>query len=141
MAASIQAAEVELHEYQAEFLATLSPGYTISQAIDALIAHHAESSAQWGEIYRTVHCHRCDNLPDNLATADNAWRKSLAPHMLNLPAVSWDFLEKRVANAEGAEIAEKGPVNRAIASLDKAVRCSIDWAVTQADAGEDVAYL
>lgn len=42
------------------------------------------------------------------------------------------FLEARVANAEGEEIAEKGPVNRALADVGKAARTLLDWAMTQA---------
>ena len=138
MATAVQAAEIELHEYQEEFLEAQAPGVPLSQAIDALVATYSENAAQWADIYRTVHCHRCDNLPNNLATADNGWRKSLHPVTLNLPASSWSFLEARVANTEGVAIEEKGPVNRAVASLDKAVRCSIDYAVTKAEQGEDV---
>ena len=33
----------------------------------------------WDEVFRTVHWRRCDDLPDNLSTADNAWKKSKKP--------------------------------------------------------------
>eukprot|EP01043_Picozoa_sp_COSAG02_P021239 COSAG02_NODE_1075_length_14754_cov_18.686796_5_plen_734_part_00 len=138
MATAVQAADIELHEYQLEFLDSNSAGQPISQAIDGLVVQHAENYARWGEIYRTVHCHRCDTA-DGLK--ENAWRKSLHPVTLNLPASSWSFLEDRVANVEGVALEEAGPVNRALKSLDKAVRASIDYVVSLAEQGEDVAPL
>ena len=136
MATAVQAADIELHDYQEEFLAAQAPGRPISQVIDGLVAQHAENSARWGEIYRTVHCHRCDTA-DGLK--ENGWRKSLHSVTLNLPASSWRFLEDRVANVEGVALEETGPVNRALKSLDKAVRASNDYVVTLAEKGEDVA--
>ena len=123
--------EIELHNYQDEFLAAHGAG-----ALGLLINHAAENPAEWAAIFRTVHCHRCDN-----EDGENAWKKSKHPVQLELSGAHWDFLEARVANVEGLELEEKGPAMRAVADLDKAVRCAIDWAVAQEDEGEDVSHL
>ena len=123
--------EVELHNYQDEWIAAHGAG-----ALGLLINHAAENPAEWAAIFRTVHCRRCDN-----ENGENAWKKSKHSVQLELSGAHWDFLEARVANVEGLELEEKGPVMRAVADLDKAVRCAIDWAVTQEDEGEDVSHL
>ena len=125
--------EVELHEYQVEFLEAQADGIS---GIGSLLSFAAENRADWENIFRTVHCHRCDN-----EDGENGWRKSLHPVNVALPPAGWDFLNARVANVEGVELEETGPVRRAVKTTDKAVRCLIDWAVTKSEEGEDVSPL
>ena len=131
----------ELHDYQEEALAKWCAAHHLSDsgaAFRALLSSAAAHPELWTEIFRTVHCRRCDNLPDNLSTADNAWKKSKKPVSFGLTSEQDLFLEARVANEEGAEIAEKGPVNRAIADTGKAARTIIDYALNQEEADVDL---
>ena len=110
----------ELHDYQEEALAKWSAAHGLTDsgaAFRALVSSASAHPELWPAIFRTVHCRRCDNLPDNLSTADNAWKKSKKPVSFGLTPQQELFLDARVANEEGAEIAEKGPVNRALADV------------------------
>ena len=132
---------MEMHDYQEEYLAAKAAVHGLSDsgsAFRALLTSASTDSSKWGSIFRTVHCLRCDNLPDNLSTADNAWKKSKKPVSFGLHPNHEAFLEARVANEEGAEIAEKGPVNRAVLDTSKAARTLIDWAIEQEEAGDSL---
>lgn len=75
-------AELELHDYQEEFLAEKSKRHGLRDGASPLrcvLNYAQEHPTLWSEIFRTVHCRRCDDLPDNLSTADNAFKKSKKP--------------------------------------------------------------
>jgi hypothetical protein len=113
-------AALELHDYQEDFLANKLKRNGLrdkASPLRCVLNYAAAHPELWTEIFRTVHCRRCDNLPDNLSTADNAWKKSKKPVSFGLTPQQELFLDARVANEEGAEIAEKGPVNRALADV------------------------
>ena len=113
---------MEMHDYQEEYLSKKAVDHNLDSggAFRALLTHAATDPSNWGDIFRTVHCLRCDNLPDNLSTADNAWKKSKKPVRFGLQPDHTAFLEARVANEEGVDIAEEGPVNRAVLDTGKA---------------------
>ena len=131
---------MEMHDYQEEYLSKKAVDHNLDSggAFRALLTHAATDPSNWGDIFRTVHCLRCDNLPDNLSTADNAWKKSKKPVRFGLQPDHTAFLEARVANEEGVDIAEKGPVNRAVLDTGKAARTLIDWAIEQEEVGVEL---
>ena len=131
---------MEMHDYQEEYLSKKAVDHNLDSggAFRALLTHAATDPSNWGDIFRTVHCLRCDNLPDNLSTADNAWKKSKKPVRFGLQPDHKAFLEARVANEEGVDIAEKGPVNRAVLDTGKAARTLIDWAIEQEEVGVEL---
>ena len=110
----------------------------MSEGISCLLSFAEDNPAAWKEIFRTVHCHRCDTA-DGLK--HNAWKKSKYEVPLELSREEWNFLASRVKNVEGVDLEDKGPVNRAVISVDKAIRCAIDWAVTQQETGASIAEI
>ena len=100
---------MEMHDYQQDFLAEKVEAHGLADsgsAARALLDAAAANPEKWGDIFRTVHCMRCDKLLDNLSTADNAWKKSKKPVSFGLSAEQEMFLAARVANEEGAELAD-----------------------------------
>eukprot|EP01043_Picozoa_sp_COSAG02_P099398 COSAG02_NODE_35508_length_467_cov_0.790761_1_plen_101_part_10 len=61
---------MEMHDYQEAYLSKTAVHHNLDSGgvFRALLSHAATEPSTWGDIFRTVHCLRCDNLPDNLST-------------------------------------------------------------------------
>ena len=130
------AAEVDMHDYQVEFL--LEHDRSVSRAVRQLLMFAEENWLLWDEIFRTIHCTavgQCSQMHD-------AFSKSLRAHTISLPQPQWDFLNARVANVEGVVLEDRGPVRRAVKDTAKAVRCAIDWAMMlQVEQGQNMSHV
>ncbi len=120
--------KVSLHDYQERFLNSASSDAP-SSCLRHLIEYASARPSEWESIFRTVHCLRCGD-PGLNGSRPPPYRRSKHPVELALTADHTAFLLARVANAEGAVLATKGPLHRDLRDLDKAVRAVIDWAVT-----------
>ena len=79
----------------------MNPQKHLSDGVSRLLYFATKNPAKWGEIFRTVHCHRCNTADGR---KQNAWKKSKRAVHLELSVKDWEFVDARVANAEGVTL-------------------------------------
>ena len=135
--------ELDLHDYQEEFLDQKRAHYRLSgdrsAPLRCLLNYASMSPSEWGAIFRTVHCLRKCAMPYRQKDDANAKAESKKPVELTLMSLQSEFLAARVANVERYPTQATGSTGREVKDVGKAARCVIDWAIESEEAGRSLA--